>query len=106
MCVGVFLCCRKRLTREQLELLLAKAESSKPLYLLTCCEELRYDVSLLLLLRGRVPVLMPLPHSLQAQYGVSGTGVDEKIRNLPGEIPALMDVVLERVERYLPQPVC
>jgi hypothetical protein len=68
---------RKRLTREQLELLLAKTESNKPLYLLTCCEELR----------------------LQAQYGVSGSGVDEKIRELPGEIPALMDVVLERVER-------
>jgi hypothetical protein len=33
---------RKNLTPEQLELLLDKTESSKPLYLLTCCEELRY----------------------------------------------------------------
>lgn len=32
---------RKRLTNEQLDLLLEKAESSKPLFLLTCCEELR-----------------------------------------------------------------
>ena len=32
---------RKRLTREQLELLLGKTEANKPLYLLTCCEELR-----------------------------------------------------------------
>jgi hypothetical protein len=32
---------RKRLTNEQLDLLLEKTESSKPLFLLTCCEELR-----------------------------------------------------------------
>lgn len=68
---------RKKLTRGQLALLLDKKESAKPLFLLTACEELR----------------------LQAQYGMDGTGVDEKIRDLPGEVPLLLDVVLERVER-------
>ena len=43
---------------------------------------------------------------LQAQYGVSGSGVDEKIRELPGEIPALMDVMLERVERCVCARAC
>jgi hypothetical protein len=73
---------RKRLTAEQLELLLDKAESSKPLYLLTCCEELRYvpcfpycrccpifrcsSLLLLYLLRALtlpllLPLLLPLP---------------------------------------------
>jgi telomerase protein component 1 len=59
---------RKKLTREQLRLLLDKKESSKPLFLLTACEELR----------------------LQAQYGSAGQGVDDKIRELPGEVPALL----------------
>lgn len=69
----------KRLKTEQMDLIMAKPESTKPLYLLTVCEELR----------------------LQAQYGIAGTGVDHAIRNLPGEIPDLLDVVLLRVERDL-----
>ena len=32
---------RKKLTPEQLHLLLAKAHAGSPLYLMTCCEELR-----------------------------------------------------------------
>lgn len=35
---------RKKLTPTQLQLLLEKAESHKPLFLLTCCEELRLQV--------------------------------------------------------------
>ena len=54
----------------------------------TCCELCPY------------PVLAAcLTDRLQAQYGSSGFGVDHMIRELPGDIPALMDVVLERVER-------
>ena len=70
---------RKKLTGAQMRLLLDKKESSKPLFLLTACEELR----------------------LQAQYGLGGSGVDVFIRTLPGEIPSLLDMVLERVERDL-----
>lgn len=70
---------RKKLTSGQMDLVLAKQESDKPLYLLTCCEELR----------------------LQAQYGFSGAGVDEMIVSLPDNIPALLAVVLDRVERDL-----
>eukprot|EP01138_Halocafeteria_seosinensis_P010237 gb/GECG01010455.1/.p1 GENE.gb/GECG01010455.1/~~gb/GECG01010455.1/.p1 ORF type:complete len:2817 (+),score=410.58 gb/GECG01010455.1/:1-8451(+) len=70
---------RKKLLPTQMNLLMEKSESHKPLYLLTVCEELR----------------------LQAQYGVEGSGVDRKIKQLPGEIPTLLDVVLERVERDL-----
>ena len=70
---------RKKLLPNQMNLLMEKTESSKPLYLLTVCEELR----------------------LQAQYGVEGSGVDRKIRQFPGEIPTLLDVVLERVEKDL-----
>ena len=53
---------RKRLTNEQLELLLDKAESSKPLYLLTCCEELRYGAccSPPSLSSSRLPALITL----------------------------------------------
>ncbi len=114
---------RKRLTHEQLELLLSKAESTKPLYLLTCCEELRCGLApLAVSTRGSV-VLPPfctvvfervgarmvslcvwmvvgcVLHSLQAQYGSFGSGVDGMIRELPGDVQNLMDVVLERVER-------
>jgi hypothetical protein len=98
---------RKRLTHEQLELLLDKAESSKPLYLLTCCEELRYGIlgchlpSLALCINATLECCLGC--RLQAQYGASGSGVDGKIRELPGEIPALMDIVLDRVERCAPQ---
>ena len=70
---------RKKLTPQQLSLLMAKPESHKPLFLLTVCEELR----------------------LQAQYGQTGLGVDEKIQQLPGTVSHLLDVVLERVERDL-----
>jgi hypothetical protein len=70
---------RKKLTKDQMRLLLDKKESAKPLFLLTACEELR----------------------LQAQYGLGGSGVDVFIRTLPGEIPMLLDMVLERVERDL-----
>lgn len=70
---------RKKLTSQQMRLLLDKKESSKPLFLLTACEELR----------------------LQAQYGLGGSGVDVFIRSLPGEIPSLLDMVLDRVERDL-----
>ncbi len=45
---------RKKLTPAQMNLLLTKAESGKPLFLITSCEELR----------------------LQAQYGLGGNGVD------------------------------
>ena len=38
---------------------------------------------------------------LQAQYGQTGLGVDEKIQQLPGTVSHLLDVVLERVERDL-----
>ena len=69
----------KRLKPDQMELIMQKPESTKPLYLLTVCEELR----------------------LQAQYGEAGSGVDSKIRELPGEIPDLLHVVLLRVERDL-----
>lgn len=72
---------RKRVTEQQLEAILSKTDSHKPLYLLTCCEELR----------------------LQAQYGETGAGVDDKIAELPGEVPALLDFVLARVERDLGQ---
>jgi len=70
---------RKKLTKERMRLLLDKKESAKPLFLLTACEELR----------------------LQAQYGMGGSGVDVFIRSLPQEIPSLLDMVLERVERDL-----
>lgn len=70
---------RKKLTSEQMELLLKKPDSHKPLFLLTVCEELR----------------------LQAQYGLMGTGVNDKIAELPGDIAALLDVVLDRVENDL-----
>jgi len=69
----------KRLKPDQMDLIMQKPESTKPLYLLTVCEELR----------------------LQAQYGEAGSGVDSKIRELPGEIPDLLHVVLLRVERDL-----
>ncbi len=69
----------KRLKPDQMDLIMQKPESTKPLYLLTVCEELR----------------------LQAQYGEAGSGVDSKIREMPGEIPDLLHVVLLRVERDL-----
>jgi len=68
---------RKKLLPYQLDLVLAKQDSFKPLYLLTLCEELR----------------------LQAQYGRDGTGVDDKIREMPAQVRALMDEVLKRIER-------
>lgn len=53
---------RKKLTVPQMDLLLSKAESGKPLFLITSCEELR----------------------LQAQYGLGGTGVNDFIRWVAG----------------------
>ena len=67
---------RKKLTVPQMDLLLSKAESGKPLFLITSCEELR----------------------LQAQYGLGGTGVNDFIRDLPDNTADLFDVVLDRVE--------
>jgi hypothetical protein len=72
---------RKKLTDNQLRLVLNKAESYKPLYLLTAAEELR----------------------LQAQFGRTGTGVDDMIRTFPELVPDLMQVVLNRVERDIAQ---
>jgi WD40 repeat protein len=68
---------RKKLLPHQLDLVIDKKDSAKPLYLLTLCEELR----------------------LQAQYGVDGSGVDDKIREFPPTVPPLMDEVLKRIER-------
>ena len=67
---------RKKLTEPQMDILLSKAGSGSPLYLLTCCEELR----------------------LQAQYGIQGEGVETMIQNLPHTTEGLLDVVLARVE--------
>jgi len=41
VCVKTLCSFRKKLTPEQLHLLLAKAHAGSPLYLMTCCEELR-----------------------------------------------------------------
>ena len=64
-----------------MDMLLEKKEWDRPLFLLTCCEELR----------------------LQAQYGIGGSGVDTMIKYLPDVAPELLQVVLERVERDMGQ---
>lgn len=88
---------RKKLTEPQLESLLHKAESYKPLYLLTSCEELRLQVGVTL----AALVNHTLTHSTlcQAQYGSAGEGVTNMIEILPEHTADLMDVVLQRVER-------
>ena len=73
---------RKRLTPGQSELLLAKQEAYKPLFLITSCEELR----------------------LQAQYGLGGTGVDEFIRCVRSG--ACDQTRLGRCELTLAPPPC
>eukprot|EP00753_Platysulcus_tardus_P011971 PLAT3327.5.p1 GENE.PLAT3327.5~~PLAT3327.5.p1 ORF type:complete len:1805 (+),score=909.40 PLAT3327.5:47-5416(+) len=71
----------KRLTEEQIELLLAKEDAARPLFLLICCEELRFH----------------------GMYGVAGEGVDDKIRDLPATVPLLFGAVLDRLEREMEQ---
>lgn len=67
----------KKLTGDQMDMLLQKREASEPLYLIIACEELR----------------------LQAQYGINGTGVATKIAELAEDVPGTLDLVLARVER-------
>eukprot|EP00753_Platysulcus_tardus_P014507 PLAT4384.1.p1 GENE.PLAT4384.1~~PLAT4384.1.p1 ORF type:complete len:2093 (+),score=763.88 PLAT4384.1:756-6281(+) len=66
----------KKLTPDQMAVAMGKSGSSRPLYLLMICEELRFH----------------------GQYGIDGEGVTNKIRELPPEMPALFAYVLDRLE--------
>lgn len=68
---------RKKLTPNQMENLMNKRDSSKPLYLLIACEELRFC----------------------GLYGMDGSEIDKKIGGMPSTIPKLFADVLDRVER-------
>ena len=71
----------KHLNDTQTRLLLNKHDSTKPLYLMTACEELR----------------------IQGQYGGDGMGIDDMIRSFPNDLLSMFNFLLERLEKDMHQ---